>query len=139
MGEYAALFAWSFLAATVLPLGSEVPLAMIVRNQEVVFLPVVIATAGNSLGAFTTYWLGRKAANMADERKVVAPRARRAAELLRRYGQPAVFFSWVPIIGDALVAAAGASAMPLRPFAAWVIAGKALRYAVLAISVQRLG
>lgn len=139
MREYAVLFAWSFLAATVLPLGSEVPLAMIVRKREVVLLPVVIATAGNSLGAFTTYWLGRKAADMADQRKVVTPRARRAAELLRRYGQPAVFFSWIPIIGDALVAAAGASAMPLRPFAAWVIAGKALRYAVLALTVHRVG
>ena len=139
MREYAVLFAWSFLAATVLPLGSELSLAMVVRHREDVLFPVLVATAGNSMGAFTTYWLGRKAANMADERKVVTPRARRAAELLRRYGQPAVFFSWVPIIGDALVAAAGASAMPLRPFAAWVIAGKALRYAVLAVTVQRLG
>ena len=132
------LFVWSFLAATVLPLGSEISLAMVVRNRDVILLPVIIATAGNSLGAFTTYWLGRKAAGMADQRKAVTPRARRAAELLRDYGQPAVFFSWIPIIGDALVAAAGASAMPLRPFAAWVIAGKALRYAVLAFTVQRL-
>lgn len=138
MREYALLFAWSFLAATVLPIGSEVALAIIVRDREVVLVPVIIATTGNTLGAFTTYWLGRKAAELADGRKVIAPRARRAAELLRRYGQPAVFFSWVPIIGDALVAAAGASAMPLRPFAAWVIAGKAFRYAVLAITVQKL-
>lgn len=132
------LFAWSFLAATILPLGSEVSLAMVVRHQQHVLLPVLVATAGNSLGAFTTYWLGRKAADVADARMVVTPRARRAAELLRRYGAPAVFFSWVPIVGDALVGAAGASSMPVRPFAAWMVAGKALRYAVLAVTVERL-
>ena len=132
------LFAWSFLAATILPLGSEVSLAMVVRREQEVFFPVLVATAGNSLGAFTTYWLGRKAADAADARKVVSPRARRAAAMVRKYGAPAVFFSWVPIAGDALVGAAGASSMPIGAFAAWMIAGKALRYVVLAISVDRL-
>ena len=136
MTEYATLFAWSFLAATILPLGSEVPVAAVVRHRDAVLIPVLVATAGNSLGGFTTYWLGRKAADIAGESNVVAPRARRAAELLRRYGQPAVFFSWVPLIGDALVAAAGASAMPVGPFASWMIAGKAVRYVVLALTVR---
>ena len=111
---------------------------MVVRDQQAILVPVLVATAGNTLGAFTTYWLGRKAADIADERKVVTPRARRAADLVRRYGQPAVFFSWVPVIGDALVAAAGATAMPFRPFAAWVVAGKAARYALLALAVLEL-
>ena len=139
MREYAVLFAWSFLAATILPLGSEVPFAVVVHRQQGLLYPVLVATAGNSMGAFTTYWLGRRAADMADERKRVSPRARRAADLLRRYGQPAVFFSWVPIIGDALVAAAGAAGMPMRPFALWMVSGKALRYVVLALTVQELG
>ena len=133
------LLAWSFLAATILPLGSKLPFAVVVHRQHDLLFPVLIATAGNSLGAFTTYWLGRKAADMAAERKRVTPRARRAADLLRRHGRPALFFSWVPIIGDALVAAAGAAAMPMLPFAAWIVSGKALRYIVLALTVQELG
>lgn len=139
MKEYAVLFAWSFLAATILPLGSEVPFAVVVHRQQELLYPVLIATAGNSMGAFTTYWIGRKAADMAAERKRVSPRARRAAELLRQHGEPAVFFSWVPIIGDALVAAAGAAAMPPRPFAVWMVSGKALRYVALALTVRGLG
>lgn len=59
--------------------------------------------------------------------------------MLKRYGQPVVFFSWVPLLGDALVAAAGAARMAFAPFAAWVVAGKALRYLVLAWSVQGMG
>jgi membrane protein YqaA with SNARE-associated domain len=136
--EYAVLFAWSFLAATVLPLGSEVAFAAVVHRQEQVLLPIAVATVGNSLGAFTTYWLGAKAADLAAERGAMSSPARRAAELLKRHGQPVVFFSWVPVLGDALVAAAGAAKMARGPFAAWVVSGKALRYLALAWSVQRL-
>lgn len=137
--EYAVLFAWSFLAATVLPLGSEVAFAAVVHRQEQLLLPIAVATVGNSLGAFTTYWLGAKAADLAAERHALSSRARRAAELLKLYGQPAVFFSWVPILGEALVAAAGAAKMARGPFAAWVVSGKEFRYLVLAWSVRSIG
>ena len=137
VSEYAVLFAWSFLAATVLPLGSELAFTAVVLRQDTVLLPVVVATAGNALGAATTYGLGRKAAALAERRMTKS--AARAAALIRRHGQPAVFFSWIPVIGDALVAAAGASAMPLVPFAIWMILGKALRYMLLAWSVNELG
>ena len=134
--EYAVLFGWSFLAATVLPLGSEVAFAAVVHRQKQLLLAIAVATVGNSLGAFTTYWLGAKAADLAARRGVLSSRGRRAAELLNRYGHPVVFFSWVPILGDALVAAAGAAKMRPGPFAAWMVPGKAFRYAVLAWSVQ---
>lgn len=52
---YAGLFVWSFLAATLLPLGSELALIALVRSQEQLLAPVLIATAGNYLGACTTY------------------------------------------------------------------------------------
>lgn len=138
MTEYAVLFAWSFLAATLLPLGSEVAFTALVLRREEVWLPVFVATLGNSLGAFTTYVLGRKAAALAESRARMSPRAQRAAEMVRRHGQPVVFFSWVPLLGDALVVAAGASRMRFAPFAAWLVLGKALRYALLGWSVKSL-
>jgi membrane protein YqaA with SNARE-associated domain len=49
------LFAWSFLAATVLLLSSEVPLIVYVRSYGQVAVPVLVATLGNYLGACTTY------------------------------------------------------------------------------------
>jgi membrane protein YqaA with SNARE-associated domain len=137
--EYAVLFGWSFLAATVLPLGSEVAFACRGASPGSILMPIAVATVGNSLGAVTTYWLGAKADDVAAERGALSSRARRAAELLKRHGQPIVFFSWIPILGDALVAAAGAAKMRPGPFAAWMVAGKALRYAVLAWSVRAVG
>ncbi len=135
--EYAVLFAWSFLAATVLPLGSELAFSAVVARRDELLLPVLVATVGNSLGAFTTYGLGRKAAGLAESRVAMAPRARRASELVRRHGQPLLFFSWIPLIGDALVAAAGVARMPFLIFAFWVVLGKAFRYLALAWTVNR--
>ena len=57
--DYVALFASAFLAATILPLASEVPLAILVRKHEAIGMLVVVATAGNFLGACTTYFLAK--------------------------------------------------------------------------------
>lgn len=129
---YAGLFLWSFLAATVLPLSSEAPLAVLVRAERHLVTPVLVATAGNFLGSCTTYWLGRRAARaLATSHDATTPRTH-AARLLRRWGQPVLLLSWVPLIGDGLVALAGALAMPFGPFSFWVLLGKAARYAAVA-------
>ena len=129
---YGGLFLWSFLAATVLPLGSEAALIALVRSDERVFAPVLVATIGNYLGSCTTYWLGRRAAKSFIEGKQASKNQARAAHLLKRYGQPALLLSWVPLIGDVLVAFAGAMRQPFGAFTFWVVIGKALRYAAVA-------
>ena len=98
------------------------------------WLPAVaVATAGNYLGACTTYYLGRQAARaVARRRGPFSPREHRAAEYVQQYGQPIMVFAWVPLLGDALVAAAGAAEMPFAAFSFWVAIGKALRYAAVA-------
>ena len=119
------LFAWSFAAATILPLSSEIPLALTVRRSGGWIAPVAVATAGNYLGACTTYWLARAAVA-----RVIAetPRTQRASTLISRYGPPALLLSWVPLIGDALVALAGAARMPFGRFSIWTAIGKLARY-----------
>ena len=127
-----ALFAASFAAATVLPFSSEAVLALVVAKSGGWMVPVVVATLGNTLGACTTYWLGRASRSFTP-----APTARteRAAALINRYGAPALLLSWVPIIGDALVVLAGAARMPFGRFAVWTTIGKAARYVVVALAL----
>lgn len=152
---YGGLFVWSFLAATLLPIGSELALIALVRTEGQTLAPVLVATAGNYLGACTTYWIGRRAAQVLAEKRRrikqenrsdakhddlrqdetkqdVTKRESRAAHLLRRYGQPALLLSWIPFIGDAIVALAGAARMPFVPFSLWTAIGKAARYAMVA-------
>lgn len=124
------LFLWSFAAATVLPLSSEVPLVVAVRQSGDWRMPVFVATMGNYLGACTTYWLARAASSRFQTE--ARPRTRRAAGLLRRFGAPALLLSWVPLIGDVLVAMAGAAGIPFRWFSLWVVIGKGGRYLAVA-------
>ena len=135
---YLALFAWSFLAATVLPLASEPMLIALVRLDGDVTAPVLIATAGTYLGACTTFWLARLAATRLESVSRTVKQHARAARLLERLGQPALLLSWVPLIGDAIVAVAGGVGMRFLPFSAWVLAGKLARYATVAWVAQRL-
>jgi membrane protein YqaA with SNARE-associated domain len=125
-----ALLVSSFLAATVLPLASEVPLALVVRRHGDLALPVAVATLGNFLGACTTYALARLAASkLAPQSAQQRPRALR---LFERYGAPTLLLSWVPLVGDAIVALAGAARVPLATFSIWTVIGKAARYAAVA-------
>jgi membrane protein YqaA with SNARE-associated domain len=128
------LFAWTFAAATILPLSSEVALALEVMRRDDWLLPVLIATIGNVLGAATTYALARFAVTRAP---APSPRVARASALLARYGAPALLLSWVPVIGDLIVALTGAARMPLLPFAFWTTAGKAARYVAVALAVTQ--
>lgn len=130
------LFLWSFLASTILPLGSEPALAATVNRRGTVALPVTIATVGNYLGACTTYALAISASRAVKSDRA-ARRFERASTLIRKYGAPALLLSWVPLLGDAIVAAAGAARMHFLPFSLWTLTGKAARYAVLAVIVDR--
>ena len=90
----------------------------------------MVATAGNFLGACTTYVLARATLpRLLDQAK---PGTRRAMHLLQRYGAPALLLSWVPLVGDAIVALAGATKVRFTPFAVWTLVGKAARYVFVA-------
>ena len=129
---YATLFASSFLAATVLPLASEPVLFATVLAGYPLWLTTMVVTVGNVLGGCTTYWLARRAAAVLERRGVSALDGSRAGRLVRRFGPPAMLLSWVPLLGDALVAVAGAVRMPFLPFLVWLSIGKAARYVVVA-------
>lgn len=128
--SYGALFLWSFLAATVVPLSSEPPLIFLVKSEELMVAPVLVGTLGNAIGACTTYWISRRAAQALKKPRQFSKS--RTARLYRRYGQPALLLSWVPILGDGLVVLAGATRLRFWDFCFWMTLGKGLRYFALA-------
>jgi membrane protein YqaA with SNARE-associated domain len=133
--DLVVLFAWSFAASTILPLSSEIPLVFAVRRSGGWLVPVSVATVGNYLGACTTYYLARVAT---DAMVAKTKRQWRAAVLIARYGPPALLLSWVPLIGDVLVALAGAAHMPFGRFTLWTVVGKAVRYAIVSWLAARI-
>ena len=134
MTAYLTLLAWSFAAATILPLGSEPAVVYLVSQGRSVPMVIAVATVGNYLGACTTYWIGLGVR----EKVVKAPADSRATRAIARYGAPALLLSWVPFLGDAIVAAAGFARMPFVPFSIWTGLGKLARYAVVAYGASYL-
>jgi membrane protein YqaA with SNARE-associated domain len=123
------LFLSSFLAATLLPGGSEIVFAGILTSGAASLWPALgVATLGNTLGGLSSYLVGR----LVPERKPGG----RALEWVRRWGSPALLLSWLPLIGDALCVAAGW--LRLNPWwtALFIALGKFARYYAVARLVQ---
>src|SRR5215210_8099477 len=115
-------------------MSSEPPLIYLVTVQQAIVLPVLVGTLGNVLGACTTYWISRQATGALAKRKKPKRGHKHATRILQRYGQPALLLSWVPILGDTLVALAGAAKMRFTHFCFWVTLGKGLRYLVIPLA-----
>ena len=123
-GSLWALFASSFLAATLLPGGSEAVLFGVLKlDPDLALKAIVVATLGNTLGGLSSYLIGR-----------VLPQGRPLGGLaaLQRYGSPVLLLSWVPVIGDALCVAAGWLRVNAALAALYIAAGKLARYVAIA-------
>lgn len=137
-----ALFTLSFLAATILPLGSEWLLVVMVLQGFPVPGLVATATAGNVLGACTTYLVGiwGSAFLIQTILRIDGPRLIRAEQLYSRYGSWSLLLSWLPLIGDPLCLVAGIFRTHAGRFALLVFVGKFFRYATLAyVTLQGRG
>ena len=130
---YFGLFLISFLSASLLPLASEFFVVAMPPLGYDTWWIVIYATAGSFLGSLTNYYVGSKGGDFVLSRYVqIKPTTlQRAQNFYQRWGPVALFFSWVPFIGDPLTAVAGTLKLDLRIFAFWVILGKALRYVVI--------
>ena len=130
----AGLFIAAFLAATLLPLGSEAILvALLLSGLDPTGL-VLIATAGNVLGSCTNYALGYWGGRPLIQRviKTTDEELHRAEQRFSRWGQTSMLLAWVPVIGDPLTLIAGILRINLVMFLLLVTLGKLGRYWVIA-------
>lgn len=132
--SYPALFLLSFLASTLLPLGSEWLLVLLVLRRGDPLLAVAVATAGNYLGACTTYLIGLYGGTLLVRRVLRIDEAAedRAKRVYRRYGAWSLLFSWLPVVGDPLCLVGGLLRVGFGRFSLLVGSGKLLRYAAVA-------
>lgn len=118
----------SFLAATLVPLASEVwLLALLAARPDLWPAALAVATLGNTAGSLTTYALGRLGRVAIDPARL----ASRPAQWLQRRGAPVLLLAWLPFGGDALCLVAGWLKLPVLPALLWIALGKLARYAAL--------
>lgn len=127
---YIGLFIACFLAATVVPFSSEVVLIAMHQMGFNFWGILVVATLGNYSGLVSTYFVGRLGGNYLIERWIKPDPSKRARveALYDRWGEPILFFSFLPIIGDLFAVVSGLLHGRLLPFTLWVLAGQFGRY-----------
>ena len=126
------LFLSAFISSTLFPGGSEAVLAYLVSDaKHSLFLLVAVATLGNTLGAMTSWGIGRLISIRYSTEKLSKASQQKAVARLQKYGSPVLLLSWLPIIGDPLCVAAGWLRIHWLLSLVYISVGKLLRYIVV--------
>ena len=130
----------SFLAATILPLSSEVVFAALIAAGYDLWSCIGYATIGNSLGGATCYYLGHLGKTEWLERWFKIKREKIDSMILRLQKRGAImgFFGFLPGVGDLMLVALGfmRASAPITMISMTI--GKFLRYVVIAFGTDRI-
>jgi membrane protein YqaA with SNARE-associated domain len=134
---YAGVFIASFLAATILPLSSEIVLSLLLLKGLNPSVLIGFATFGNVLGSFVNYATGfwgnqfliHRVLKISEDEFIIT------RQRFGRYGVFSLFFAWVPVIGDPLTVVAGGLRINILVFFVLVASGKFIRYLILSYAV----
>lgn len=130
---YAGMFISAFLAGTILPFSSEaVLLACVGLGLDPVW-STIFTTAGNALGGITCYWIGHlgKIEWIEKYLRVDKKQMDRAERFIRGRGSWMALFSFLPVIGDAILIVLGWMRANVWIVALSMTIGKLARYAIL--------
>jgi membrane protein YqaA with SNARE-associated domain len=131
-----ALFTSSFLAATLLPGGSEAVLfGVLTAYPQLYWSALGVASLGNVLGGMSSYAIGRF---LPDEKTLLKKSGgnMRGLVWVRNYGSPILLLAWVPLIGDLLCVAAGWLRVNWISAMVFMGAGKFVRYWAIAAAIS---
>ncbi|WP_232043566.1 YqaA family protein [Alteromonas sp. 76-1] len=130
---YVGMFVSAFLAATILPLSSELVFTTLALNGSSALVLLVVASAGNVLGSIVNYVLGFRFGQLAATKLLRVSHATfmRAEVMYKKWGKWSLLLAWVPIIGDPLTLLAGTLRTRFWFFLLIVGISKTARYAAL--------
>ncbi len=127
------MFASAFLAATILPLSSEVVMSCLLVSGFDLYGTVAVATLGNVLGSLVNYALGFAGSRFLLEKifRVSSKEIHSAGKRFTTHGTACLLLAWVPGIGDPLTVVAGMLKISIWIFLLLVTLGKLGRYIAL--------
>ena len=136
---YITLFVISFLAATILPLSSEITLAgLMVAQSYNNFILLFVASLGNILGSSFNWFLGIYFQKF--ESKKWFPfnqnQMKRSSKWFLKYGKWSLLFAWLPVVGDPLTFVAGTMRIRFLYFLILVAIGKVARYIIIILAAD---
>lgn len=131
------LFLNAFLSATLLPIGSEPALILMLsefNNWQVI---LTVATLGNVAGSCINYVLGWWGRDRIVQKwfRISEQQLSSARNRFEKWGSWSLLFAWLPVIGDPLTVIAGVLKISPAFFLIAVSTGKLLRYLTVAAFV----
>ena len=122
----------AFLSATLLPGSSEVLLLFLANQGDIDWrLLLIVASIANTLGGVATFAMGFWAERGLVNSERIKPPSQKFLGWVQYFGYPAVFFSWLPVVGDGFCLAAGWLQMRWLPVTVVMILGKTARYWII--------
>ena len=128
---YLSLFAVSFLAASILPISSELTLVSLLSSENYNSLALLFsASLGNILGSVLNWFLGYYLIKHINKKWFPFSQLQidKTSYWFRKFGIWSLLFVWVPILGDPLTITAGILKIHFFLFLALVSLGKIARY-----------
>lgn len=132
---YWGMLLGAFLAGSIVPIGSEVLLILLLKLGLNPVLLILYATVGNTLGGVTCYWIGmlgkmewiHKWLGVSEEKLA------KAHKFLEGRGAFMALFSFMPYIGEAIIVVLGLMRSNFTITTLSMALGKALRYIATAL------
>jgi len=135
---YIGLFIASFLAATILPFGSEFVFVTLIAMGLDPWTCTIVASVGNWAGGMTNYYLGRLGKIEWIEKYLKIPKEKidKIQHFLEGKGAFMAFFSFLPIVGDVIAVALGYMRSNIYAVSISMGLGKFVRYVAIMYGVN---
>ena len=133
------LFLNSLLAATAIPLPTEILTSALLIGGENMVLVAITLIIGSTIGGILNYFIGfggNKLIKKMKKKADVEKQGKKHNKLLDKFGWSAIFFAaWIPIIGDLILISAGVKKMKFIKFSIFMISGKMIKTIIVVLGL----
>ena len=133
------LFLNSLLAATAIPLPTEILTSALLIGGENIVLVAITLIIGSTIGGILNYFIGfggNKLIKKMKKKSDVEKQDKNHNKLLDKFGWSAIFFAaWIPIIGDLILISAGVKKMKFIKFSIFMISGKMIKTIIIVLGL----
>ena len=125
------LFLNSLLAATAIPLPTEILTSALLIGGENIILVAIVLIIGSVIGGILNYFIGfggNKLVKKMKKKSDIEKHDKKHNKLLDKFGWSAIFFAaWIPIVGDLILISAGVKKMKFAKFSIFMVSGKIIK------------
>ena len=133
------LFLNSLLAATAIPLPTEILTSALLIGGENIVLVAIVLGSGSIIGWILNYFIGfggNKLLKKIKKKPDLEKQEKKHNQLLDKFGWSAIFFAaWIPIVGDLILISAGVKKMRLVKFSIFMISGTIIKTIVVVMGL----